>query len=54
MIKLEGQQVNITFSYGHYLENELSTDMLKPIFKNGKLLVDDSFSAIRERLANDN
>jgi len=41
----------IVFSDGHDLESELSTDLLQPIFENGKMLNEQTFSQIRERLA---
>lgn len=40
----------ITFSDGHSLKSELSTDLLQPIFKDGKMLNEQSFSEIRARL----
>lgn len=42
----------ITFSDGHDLNSEMSTDLLQPIFKDGKVLNEVTFSEIRERLKN--
>jgi len=42
----------ITWTDGHGLDSDLSTDMLQPIFKDGKLLNEVTFSEIRERLKN--
>lgn len=47
--KTNGQ---ITFSDGHGLDSELSTDLLKPIFKDGELLNPTTFAEIRARLSN--
>lgn len=44
----------ITFTDGHSLVSELSTDMLQPIFKDGQVLNEVSFSEIRARLAKKN
>jgi nicotinamide phosphoribosyltransferase len=41
----------ITFSDGHSLNSELSTDLLQPIFKDGEQLNVQTFSQIRNRLA---
>lgn len=41
----------ITFSDGHSLDSELSTDLLKPIFLNGEELGTQTFAEIRARLA---
>ena len=40
----------LTFTDGLTLSDNLETDLLTPIFENGKLLVDDHFESIRERL----
>lgn len=40
----------ITFSDGHDLSAELSSDLLQPIFKDGKLLNETTFEQIRARL----
>jgi nicotinamide phosphoribosyltransferase len=41
----------ITFTDGHSLESELSTDLLKPIFKDGKALNVQTFAEVRAKLA---
>lgn len=41
----------ITFSDGHDLDSELSTDLLQPIYKDGKQLNLQTFAEIRARLA---
>jgi nicotinamide phosphoribosyltransferase len=41
----------IAWSDGHSLDSELSTDLLQPIFKDGQMLNEVTFSQIRERLA---
>jgi nicotinamide phosphoribosyltransferase len=40
----------IVYKDGFPLDTELSADLLQPIFKDGKLLVDEKFSDIRARL----
>jgi nicotinamide phosphoribosyltransferase len=40
----------ITFSDGHDLNSELSTDLLQPIFKDGKLVREESFAQVRAKL----
>ena len=40
----------IVFTDGHSLDSELSTDLLKPIFKDGKLLNETTFEEVRARL----
>jgi len=42
----------ITYSDGHSLDSELSVDMLRPIFKDGMLLNEETFEQIRARLKN--
>lgn len=41
----------LTFADGMYLSENLSNDLLSTIFKDGKLLCEQSFAEIRERLA---
>ncbi len=41
---------DIKFSDGHSLHSQLSTDMLQPIFKDGKLLNETTFEEVRARL----
>jgi nicotinamide phosphoribosyltransferase len=41
----------IQWSDGHSLDDIFHQDLLKPIFQDGKLLVDENFSDIRKRLA---
>jgi nicotinamide phosphoribosyltransferase len=40
----------VMFSDGHSLHSELSTDLLQPIFKDGKLVKEEKFAEIRARL----
>lgn len=44
----------LTFSDGHYLKDNLSTDLLEPVFKDGKILKETSFEEVRKRLADGN
>lgn len=44
------QHDTITFTDGHSLKDELSTDLLKTIFKDGKILKETSLAEIRERI----
>lgn len=41
----------ISFTDGHSLDSELSTDLLQTIFKDGKLVNEVTFAQIRERLS---
>ncbi len=41
----------IVFSDGHDLNSELSTDLLQPIFEDGRMLNEQTFAQIRTRLA---
>lgn len=41
----------LAYSDGHYLKDNLSSDLLKTVFENGKLLVDHTFADIKARLS---
>src|ERR1700722_14397840 len=43
---------SIAWSDGLSLNNQKKNDLLQEVFRDGKLLVDENFSTIRERLKN--
>lgn len=42
----------IKFTDGHLLNQKYADDLLQEVFRDGKLLIDENFSTIRERLTN--
>lgn len=58
MIKINGNPINVTifpdntfkFADGLSLKDNVSVDQLREVFRDGKLLIEESFSDIRKRL----